>query len=203
MPIHSSSVPVLVWGGGTGGVAAALQAARAGASTLLLTPGPWLGGMLSAAGVCCPDGNELTPWQTGLWGALLRALAAAEPTGLDHNWVSCFGFRPATAEAILRQWVQDLPNLRWMPNCLLCEVGCQGDRVVRVTVEQDGQVLNWTPQIVIDGSDLGELLGLGAGAFRLGWEAQELWGEPSAPSQKRLDREPFFSASRFNRPPGW
>lgn len=34
---------VVVWGGGTGGVAAALQAARGGADTLLLTPGAWLG----------------------------------------------------------------------------------------------------------------------------------------------------------------
>ncbi|MFM9087214.1 MAG: FAD-dependent oxidoreductase, partial [Cyanobium sp.] len=78
-------VEVVVWGGGTGGAAAALQAARSGAQTLLLTPGPWLGGMVSAAGVCCPDGNELSPWQTGLWGALLRALAARTPGGLDHN----------------------------------------------------------------------------------------------------------------------
>ncbi len=73
------SVEVVVWGGGSGGVAAALQAARSGAETLLLTPGSWLGGMVSAAGVCAPDGNELSPWQSGLWGALLRALAAAEP----------------------------------------------------------------------------------------------------------------------------
>jgi alkyl hydroperoxide reductase subunit AhpF len=52
---------VLVWCGGTGSVAAALQAARSGVTTLLLTPGRWLGGMVSAARVCCLDGNELTP----------------------------------------------------------------------------------------------------------------------------------------------
>jgi len=50
-------VEVLVWGGGTGGMAAALQAARSGATTLLLTPGSWVGGMVSAAGVCAPDGT--------------------------------------------------------------------------------------------------------------------------------------------------
>ena len=58
--------------------------------------------MVSAAGVCCPDGNELSPWQSGLWGAFLRELQRREPGGLDHNWVSCFGYRPATAEAVLR-----------------------------------------------------------------------------------------------------
>ena len=85
MTKQTCQIPVLVWGGGTGGVAAALQAARSGATTLLLTPGPWLGGMVSTAGVCCPDGNELAPWQTGLWGAFLRALYQAEPEGLDQN----------------------------------------------------------------------------------------------------------------------
>ena len=115
MTLPSEAVDVLVWGGGTGGVAAAIQAARGGASTLLLTPGNWLGGMVSAAGVCCPDGNELTPWQTGLWGAFLRALEQAEPEGLDQNWVSCFGYRPASAEAILQGWVSELANLQWWP----------------------------------------------------------------------------------------
>ena len=85
---------VIVWGGGTGGVAAAVQASRSGAQTLLLTPGPWLGGMLSAAGVSAPDGHELSCWQTGLWGQFIRTLAATVPEGLDQNWVSCFGFRP-------------------------------------------------------------------------------------------------------------
>ena len=122
MTTATDAVDVLVWGGGSGGVAAAIQAARGGARTLLATPGTWLGGMVSAAGVCCPDGNELTPWQTGLWGAFLRELARREPDGLDHNWVSCFGYRPATAEAILQDWARALPNLQWWPDCRLLEV---------------------------------------------------------------------------------
>ena len=60
MTKQTCQIPVLVWGGGTGGVAAALQAARSGATTLLLTPGPWLGGMVSTAGVCCPDAVSYT-----------------------------------------------------------------------------------------------------------------------------------------------
>lgn len=53
-PPELIQVPVLVWGGGTGGVAAALQAARSGARSLLLTPGGWLGGMVSGAGGVLP-----------------------------------------------------------------------------------------------------------------------------------------------------
>ena len=215
----SHHAPVLVWGGGTGGTAAALQAARSGAATLLLTPGPWLGGMVSAAGVCCPDGNELTPWQSGLWGALLRALAQAEPDGLDHNWVSCFGYRPATAESILRRWVEAEPLLQWWPDCQVLAVSRNADRVEGLTIrrrragsppsapdapmggskgeEEWGEV---RLDLVIDGSDRGDLLALAEAPFRLGWESRELWEEPSAPPQAELDRNPFFARQPVQSP---
>ena len=56
---------VLVVGGGTGGTAAALQSARLGARTIVAEPTPWLGGMLSAAGVSATDGNHRLP--SGIW----------------------------------------------------------------------------------------------------------------------------------------
>jgi len=79
---------VLVVGGGTGGTAAAIQAARRGAKTMLVSEFPWLGGMLTAAGVSAPDGNELMAFQTGLWGAFLQELQQRQPGGLDNSWVS-------------------------------------------------------------------------------------------------------------------
>jgi hypothetical protein len=197
--------PVLVWGGGTGGIAAALQAARSGADTLLLTPGPWLGGMVSAAGVCCPDGNELSPWQTGLWGALLRALAAAEPGGLDHNWVSCFGYRPATAERILRHWLEAEPKLTWWPNSQILEVQHQDSRIHQLTIRTSAvdsrqELGSVSVDLVIDGSDRGDLLALAQVPHRLGWEPRELWGEPSAPPQRDLETLPFFQQQPVQSP---
>jgi hypothetical protein len=191
---------VVVWGGGSGGVAAALQSARGGADTLLITPGAWLGGMVSAAGVCCPDGNELTPWQSGLWGALLRAIQQKEPEGLDHNWVSCFGWRPSTAEGILRRWVAAEPRLRWWSGCRLRAVERVGSRLTAVVVEPPAGAVRVTLELLIDGSDLGDLLPLAAAPFRLGWEPQEEWGEPSAPLRQRLEGEPFFRRQPVQSP---
>jgi hypothetical protein len=204
--MHEHQVPVVVWGGGTGGVAAALQAARSGATTLLLTPGPWLGGMVSAAGVCCPDGNELSPWQTGLWGSFLRELARRELTGLDHNWVSCFGYQPATAEAILRRWLAEAGDLQWWSGCRLRGVRRQGQRITGLEVERAGADPACTtvelvvPGIAIDGSDRGELIGLSGAAYRLGWEPREQWQEPSAPEAQRLADEPFFQHQPVQSP---
>jgi hypothetical protein len=185
-------VPIVVWGGGTGGVAAALQAARCGVATCLLTPGPWLGGMVSAAGVTCPDGNELSPWQTGLWGAFLRALRLAEPEGLDHNWVSCFGYRPSTAEAILRHWVRAEPRLVWIPACRLLAIHRRGDRLTHLRIAHAEGEQDLSFEVLIDGSDRGDTYPLADIPHRLGWESRQTWQEPSAPSQATLDSDPFF-----------
>ena len=190
----------MVWGGGSGGVAAALQAARSGADTLLLTPGGWLGGMVSAAGVCCPDGNELSPWQTGIWGALLRELQRREPEGLDQNWVSCFGWRPASAEAILRRWLAAEPRLRWWNGCALKAVERRGPRLEALVVERDAEAVRLKLEVLIDGSDRGDLFPLASLPFRLGWEAREQWAEPSAPPRQRLEQEPFFQRQPVQSP---
>jgi hypothetical protein len=200
MPLEATAAPLVVWGGGTGGVAAALQAARCGTDTLLLTPGPWLGGMVSAAGVCCPDGNELTPWQTGLWGAFLRELQRQEPSGLDHNWVSCFGYRPATAEAILRRWCDSEPRLQWWPSVQLEAVERRGNRIEALRVLRGGEPVRISLELLIDGSDLGDTFPLADAAYRFGWEARERWREPSAPPQKDLDLDPFFSRQPVQSP---
>ncbi len=196
----SHALDVLVWGGGSGGVAAAIQAARGGARTVLLTPGAWLGGMVSAAGVRCPDGNELTPWQTGLWGVFLRELARREPEGLDHNWVSCFGYRPATAEAILREWVQREATLQWWPNCELLAIVRRGNRITAVEVRRGDGVQHLEPALLIDGSDSGDTYPLADVPHRLGWEAREQWGEPSAPAEADLQRDPFFQRQPVQSP---
>ena len=191
---------VVVWGGGTGGAAAAVQAARSGVKTLLLTPGPWLGGMLSSAGVCAPDGHEISCWQTGLWGQFIRTLALESSEGLDHNWVSCFGFRPEQAEKLLQQWVMQLPSLQWWNGCELLDVRRKGDRIQSIRVDCDGSIQTIHGTQWIDGSDLGDLIAMAGAPYRWGWESKETWNEPSAPEQKRLDQEIFFAEQPVQSP---
>ena len=191
---------VVVWGGGTGGCAAAVQSARSGASTLLLTPGCWLGGMLSAAGVSAPDGHELSCWQTGLWGALIRDLQQRVPEGLDQNWVSCFGFRPDQAETVLQEWVAAEELLTWWPQTTLLDVDRCTDRIAALSVLHAGETIKIKPKIVIDGSDLGDLMARAEVPFRWGWEPREQWNEPSAPSQEQLSCDPFFQRQPVQSP---
>ncbi|GAB4152473.1 MAG: FAD-dependent oxidoreductase [Cyanobacteria bacterium J069] len=177
----------MVVGGGTSGTAAAIQAARRGASVVLVSEFAWLGGMLTSAGVSAPDGNELRSLQTGLWGAFLRSLSARQPGGLNHAWVSFFTYDPAVGAAIFTDWVRSLPNLRWIAGQTPLEVLRAGDRVTGVRF-QDFLV---EAQLTLDATELGDLLALGDVPHRWGWEFQSEWGEPSAPLQPTAMTEQY------------
>ena len=177
--MQSLTTEILVIGGTTSGTAAAIQAARRGAKVLLISEFEWLGGMLTSAGVAAPDGNELLSWQTGLWGQFLRELEIRQPGGLDNAWVSFFTYEPRIGAEIFQQWVEDLPNLTWIAHQTPRSVQRNGDQILGVTTE-DYQI---TAQITIDATELGDLLPLGDIPHRWGWELQDEFNEPSAPTE--------------------
>jgi FAD dependent oxidoreductase len=183
---------VLVVGGGAGATTAAIQAARRGAQTIVVSDGPWLGGMLTSAGVSVPDGNELAAWQSGIWGAFLRELGQRGP-GLDHSWVSFFSYRPEVGAALFADWVAALPNLRWFAGGQARSVTIQDNRLSAVTFsggELDEATIE--AQVILDGTELGDLLALAAVPYRWGWESKETWQEPSAPTAIELATDPFY-----------
>ena len=105
-------VDVLVIGGGASGVTAGIQSARMGANTLILEETPWLGGMLTSAGVSAIDGNYNLP--AGLWGEFRQNLADYYG-GLDSlktGWVSNVLFEPSVGNKILHQMVSAEKQLR-------------------------------------------------------------------------------------------
>ncbi|MEM7770112.1 MAG: FAD-dependent oxidoreductase [Cyanobacteria bacterium P01_A01_bin.37] len=169
---------VLVVGGGTGGTAAAIQAARRGAHVILVSEFSWLGGMLTSAGVSAPDGNELEAFQTGLWGAFLRELCHRQAGGMNHGWVSFFTYHPQTGADIFSDWVSALPNLQWISGQVPLEVNRIGDRLSSVRFA-DYQI---EAHIILDGTELGDVLALADVAHRWGWELQSEFDEPSAPT---------------------
>ncbi|MGF1457963.1 MAG: FAD-dependent oxidoreductase [Leptolyngbyaceae cyanobacterium] len=179
---------VLVVGGGTGGTAAAIQAARRGANTVLVSEFHWLGGMLTAAGVCAPDGNELLAFQTGLWGAFLQALRQRQPGGLDNAWVSFFTYEPKVGAAIFADWVRSLPNLHWVSGQTPQAVLRTGNRITGVQCE----AVTIHATIIIDGTELGDLLALGDIPYRWGWEDQQQFAEPSAPQSLSDPQDPLY-----------
>ncbi|AFZ20290.1 FAD-dependent oxidoreductase [Allocoleopsis franciscana] len=157
---------VLVVGGGTGGTAAAIQAARRGVRTILVSEFSWLGGMLTSAGVAAPDGNELAAFQTGLWGAFLQELRHQQTGGLDNSWVSMFSYDPRIGAKIFADWVQQLPNLKWMAGQTPIEVLQQSNCITGVRFAD----FTVHAKITLDGTELGDLLALADVPHRWGWD---------------------------------
>ena len=91
---------VVVVGGGTGGTAAAIEAARDGAKVLVVEESPWLGGMLTGAGVSAVDGNYRL--RGGIFGEFADSLAARYGgyDALKSGWVSNILFNPAVGAQI-------------------------------------------------------------------------------------------------------
>ncbi len=176
--IDEFTADILVVGGGTGGTAASLAAARRGAKTLLVTEGPWLGGMLTSAGVSAPDGHELAAFHTGIWGAFLRELHRQQTGGLDNAWVSFFTYDPRLGAQIFSDWAAGQPNLHLIAGHRPKEVLRQGNRITGVRFSD----FTVRAQLTLDATELGDLLALGEVPHRWGWELQSEWGEPSAPA---------------------
>ncbi|KEI66026.1 hypothetical protein A19Y_0886 [Planktothrix agardhii NIVA-CYA 126/8] len=133
--------------------------------------------MLTSAGVVAPDGNELAAFQTGIWGAFLRELNHRQPQGLDNAWVSFFTYHPQIGANIFADWVKAEPNLLWIPEQQPLEVIKQGNKITEVRFNS----CTIHAKIILDGTELGDLLELAEIPYRWGWEPKDQWQEPSAP----------------------
>ena len=92
---------VVIVGGGTGGSAAAIEAARDGSEVLVVEKTKWLGGMLTSAGVSAIDGNYKL--RGGIFGEFTDSLAIRYDgyDNLKSGWVSNILFNPRVGSDIL------------------------------------------------------------------------------------------------------
>ena len=170
---------VLVVGGGTGGTAAALQSARLGARTIVAEPTPWLGGMLSAAGVSATDGNHRLP--SGIWREFRERIYAhyGGPEAVNTGWVSNTHFEPHVADRIFKEMAAAEPSLRVLFRHRFVDVVKEGTRVRGAVLEDlaTGRRVEVRAKVVVDGTDLGDVLARAGAAFDLGLEADSVSGE--------------------------
>ncbi len=170
---------VLVIGGGTGGIAAALQSARLGARTLVAERTPWLGGMLSAAGVSATDGNHRLP--SGLWREFRDRVYAhyGGPEAVDTGWVSHTLFEPHVADRIFKEMARVESSLRVLYRQRFVDVILADGRVSGAVLEDltTGRALRVRARVVVDATDLGDVLAKAGAAYDLGLEADTKSGE--------------------------
>jgi hypothetical protein len=173
------SVDVLVIGGGTGGTAAGIQSARTGAKTLIVEPTPWLGGMMTAAGVSATDGNHMLP--SGLWAEFRDQLykVYGGPNRVATGWVSNTLFEPHVGDSIFKSMAARESKLQVLHGYVLMGVLKKGNRVEGAWFKhsKSGKKLTVRARQVVDATELGDAIALAGIPFDVGMEASSLTGE--------------------------
>ena len=173
---------VIVVGGGVSGTTAGIRAARLGVNTLIVEEGPWLGGMLTSAGVSATDGNYRL--RGGMWGELRDSLEAhyGGAQALKTGWVSNLLFEPSVGARIFRAMAEkeELLTVKFDTKLAHIERTEEGWLLTLQGPRGKEQV---KARIVIDGTELGDVAAATGVKYDIGMESRSVTGEDIAPEE--------------------
>ncbi len=174
------SYDLIIVGGGASGTAAGIAAGRLGTKTLIIESSPWLGGMLTAAGVSAIDGNHRLP--SGIWGEFKAELEAyyGGPEKLATGWVSNTLFEPKVGNEILKKMASEVKNLTISYESDWKNASYENG-VWRVTFSKNGKEETIYAPLLIDATELGDVAAAQELPYRLGMDARDEIGEEFAP----------------------
>ena len=177
-------IEVLVVGGGASGISAGIQAARMGVSTIVVEETPWVGGMLTAAGVSCIDGNYRM--QSGIFGEFADSLAMRYGgwDALKTGWVSNINFEPHVGQEILSNIAASCGNvLQIRRETVMLEVIKKEGLWIVELQNSKGKKYTVSADVLIDGTELGDVAKTCGVDYRIGMEASFETGESIAPDE--------------------
>ena len=173
---------VVVIGGGVSGTTAGIRAARLGAQTLIVEQGPWLGGMLTSAGVSATDGNYRL--RGGMWGELRDSLEAhyGDAQSLKTGWVSNLLFEPSVGARIFRAMAdnEEALTVKFETRATSIE---RTDVGWRLTLEGADGCQTVECKVLIDGTELGDVAAQLGVKYDIGMESRYVTNEDIAPEE--------------------
>jgi hypothetical protein len=176
---------VIVAGAGTGGWAAAIQAARMGARVLLLEETDWIGGQMSCAGVTSMDEDSV--WmkfpvrERGLYREFHESMVTYYQT-LDKDPFAAYysypdqlegGYEPKAARAVLYGFIKEArergATLDVSLRTRVVAVKKSDDVVVGATVEfGEAQRKDIACKVLVDATEYGDVIPLTGARYRVG-----------------------------------
>ena len=164
----AKSYDVVVYGGTSSGVIAAVKAARLGKSAVLIEPGKHLGGLTSGGLGATDIGNK------GAIGGMSRDFyrALGKAYGQEEAWK----FEPHVAEKIYDDWAAEakVPVVKGERLDLKNGVKKDGPRIVSIAMESGK---TFAGKVFIDATYEGDLMAKAGVDYRVGREARAEYGE--------------------------
>lgn len=171
---------VLVVGGGASGVAAAIQSARSNVKTLLIEQSPWLGGSMTAGGMCILDANRNLP--SGIYEEFRSRINTFYKSrlGYDTTKHAVLTFEPGVGASVLKKWTDTVKHLTVKMGVSVATVKKDGTGW-EVTVNTGDRTDVIKAKVLVDATELGDI-GAKAGAlFNSGFDSRKETGEALAP----------------------
>jgi len=168
---------IIVVGGGTSGVASAIQSSRLGSKTLLIEESNWLGGMLTSAGVSAMDGNYKMP--SGFLKEFRDSLVSyyGHLDSLKTGWVSNFMFEPSVGNRILKNIANQEKNLTILFGTTVSEVVKNENFSIKINERPSV----YKSKILIDATELGDLIPMLNLPYFIGMDSTKRFNEDIAP----------------------
>ncbi|MBX9733325.1 MAG: FAD-dependent oxidoreductase [Chitinophagaceae bacterium] len=169
---------VLVIGGGASGISAGLQSARLGVPTIIAESTPWLGGMITSAGVAAFDGNHNLP--SGIWAEFRENLYKVYrgPAKVATGWVSMTQFEPHIGDSIFKAMAAKEKKLKVLFKHHFVKILKEKNRVIgAVFTTASNKQINILAKQTIDATELGDAIAKAGVAYDLGMEAGSVTGE--------------------------
>ncbi len=195
-------VDVFVAGGGFGGTAAALAAAQGGCRVVVAEPNEWIGGQITAQGVSCLDEHGYIEKSGGtrLYYELRERIRqyyrdncklSAKALDTEHlnpggGWVSALCFEPRVGLAVLQQMLEPYTSRGQVvvyTRTVVETVERDGERISLIALRNTatGETALVRAKVVLDATELGDLMPLANIPYNTGMESFAQTGEPSAP----------------------
>ena len=186
---------VLVVGGTTGGIAAGIQSARSGVNTVIVEQTNWLGGMLTAAGVSCTDGNE--DFKSGIWQEFRSALLLHyKRKNLSTGWVSNTCFEPHVGDSIFKSWAAKEKKLSVVYKWYFNKAIIKENKIIGASfVNHTKETLTVYADIIIDATDLGDVFADANCTYDIGTEDSTQSNENIAPGKSNVIQDLTWAAT--------
>ena len=215
MSDHELKTDVLIVGGGTGGVAAALGAAGLGKNVILTEETDWVGGQLTSQAVPPDENSVLKENKPGCTGRYMefrqrvrdyyrRNLPLTDAAKKDPRLnpggggVSPICLEPRIALAALEEMLaphRTSGRIRVITRCKPLRADADGDRVRSVTLQlaRENAPITIAAPMIIDATELGDLLPMTRCEYVSGAEAQKTHNEMHAPDTANPENVQSFT----------
>ncbi len=161
---------IIIVGAGTGGSAAAIQAARMGARVLLIEDTDWVGGQMTAAAVPNMDEGGVIE-DDGIYGEFISKIRQAYG---NKSISTCYWsssskcFEPSVGQRILKEMIAN-SGATLLTRTMVTGVLKSGNTVAGVATING----SYTAHVVIDATEYGDVISMSGAKYRVGNSTNE------------------------------